>query len=128
MAEWHVFRLDEIEFKTPQRGDQTRGIAPISYALEQMRGNIWRLPAGAKGRRHFEKVQEEIFVTLSGTASLALGDEPEMVEMPSGSVVTVPAGTPLQLLNRSDAEAVVLILGAPPVKGEAEYLGDILES
>jgi hypothetical protein len=37
----------------------------------------------------------------------------------------VQPGTPLQVRNDSDADAVVLIVGAPPVTGEADYFEDV---
>jgi len=90
-----------------------------------MRANIWRLPPGVRGARHLERVQEEIFIVLEGTATLLLGDPPERVELPCGSVAVVETETALQLRNESDAEIVVLIVGAPPEQGRAEYLPDV---
>jgi quercetin dioxygenase-like cupin family protein len=119
-----VFSSDERDWSAPSGGDQTRGIVRLSDALSQMRANVWRLPAGSRGRRHAERVQEEIFVVLDGTATLALGDPAERVELPAGSVVAVEPGTPLQVLNETDAEMTILIVGAPPVAGEADYLPD----
>jgi hypothetical protein len=56
---------------------------------------------------------------------MALGDPPEMVELPAGSVVIVEPGTALQQLNRGEEDAVILALGAPPEEpGNAEYLPD----
>jgi quercetin dioxygenase-like cupin family protein len=80
------------------------------------------LRPGSKGRRHAERVQEELFVVLAGTATLALGDPAEGFELPTGSVAVVEPGTALQVRNDSDAEATILIVGAPPVTGEADYL------
>ena len=119
-----VFRPEERAFQPPQRGDQRRGRAPLSGALHEMRANIWRLPPGARGTRHLERVQEEMFVVLEGAATLFVGDPPERVELPRGSVAVVETGTALQLRNETDAEMVVLIVGAPPVEGKAEYLPD----
>jgi uncharacterized cupin superfamily protein len=90
-----------------------------------MRANIWRLPPGVRGARHLERVQEEMFVALEGTATLLLGDPPERVELPCGSIAVVETETALQLRNESDAEIVVLIVGAPPEQGRAEYLPDV---
>jgi len=120
-----VFRPDERAFQPPLRGDQRRGRALLSEALHEMRANIWRLPAGARGTRHLERVQEEMFVILEGDATLILGDPPERVELPRGSVAVVERETAMQLHNESDAEMVVLIVGAPPVEGMAEYLPDV---
>ena len=118
------FRSDELEWSTPSGGDQTRAIVRLSEAMTQMRANIWRLPPGARGRRHAERVQEELFVVLEGTATLALGDPPERVELPRGSAAVVEPGTALQVLNESDEDTAVLIVGSPPVSGEADYLSD----
>jgi uncharacterized cupin superfamily protein len=120
-----IFRPDEREFQTAQRGDQRRSLEPLSGALHNMRANIWRLPPGTRGSRHLEHVQEEMFVVLEGSATLLLGDPPVRVEAPCGSVTVVETETALQLRNESDAEIVVLIIGAPPRQGKAEHLPDV---
>ncbi len=120
-----VFRPDECEFQAAQRGDQRRSLAPLSGALHNLRANIWRLPPGVRGSRHLEHVQEEMFVVLEGTATLLLGDPPERIELPPRSVAVVETETALQLRNESDAEIVVLIVGAPPEQGKAEHLPDV---
>jgi uncharacterized cupin superfamily protein len=121
-----VFRYDELEFRAPSRGNQNRALAPLSEALRNMRANIWRLPPGERGARHLEHVQEEIFVVLEGTATMLLGgDSPEKVELPPGSVCAVNTETGLQLRNESDEEITVLIVGAPPIQGKADYLPDV---
>ena len=119
-----VIRPEEREFNPTQRGDQRRSIASLSPSLHAMRANIWRLPAGSRGSRHIEHVQEEMFVVLEGTATLLLGDPVERVELPCGTVAVVETGTAQQMVNESDAEAVVLIVGAPPEQGHAEHLPD----
>jgi uncharacterized cupin superfamily protein len=90
-----------------------------------MRANIWRLPPGTRGARHLEHVQEEMFVVLEGSATRLLGHPPVRVEAPRGSVAVVETETALQLRNESDAEIVVLIIGAPPQQGKAEHLPDV---
>jgi quercetin dioxygenase-like cupin family protein len=120
-----IFRSDEWEWSTPSAGDQTRGIVRLSDVMTQMRANVWRLPPGTRGRRHSERVQEEAFVVLDGTATLALGDAAELVELPKGSVAVVEPGTAIQVLNESVTETTVLIVGAPPVPEAADYLSDV---
>jgi len=120
-----IFRPGEREFQAAQRGDLRRSRAPLSEALHAMRANIWHLPPGARGSRHIEHVQEEMFVVLEGTATLLLGDPPERVELPCGAVAAVESGTAQQLRNESQAETVVLIVGAPPEQGRAEHLPDL---
>ena len=120
-----IFRPEERQFQAAQRGDQRRSLAPLSGALHNMRANIFRLPPGVRGGRHIEHIQEEMFVVLEGTATLLLGDPPERVELPRGSIAIVETGTGQQLRNESGAEAVVLIVGAPPEQGKAEHLPDV---
>jgi uncharacterized cupin superfamily protein len=119
-----IFRADERDWSTPSAGDQTRGILRLSDTMTQMRANVWRLPPGSRGRRHAERIQEELFVVLEGAAVLALGDPADRVELPTGSVAVVEPGTALQVRNESESEATILIVGAPPVTGEADYLPD----
>lgn len=124
VAGYKIFRGDELEFAQPSGGNQGRGIVRLSDALREMRANIWRLPQGVRGRRHSELVQEELFVVLEGTATLRLGDPAEPVELPRGSVALVEPQTAVQLVNEGDEDTVVLIVGAPPVQDEVEYLPD----
>ena len=124
MPGYRIFRRDELDFAKPSGGNQERGIVRLSDALAEMRANIWRMPPRARGRRHRELVQEELFVVLEGTATLRLGDPAEPVELRQGSVAVVEPRTAVQVANESDDDAVVLIVGAPPVQGQAEYLPD----
>ncbi len=123
--DYSVFHYDQLDFRAPQRGDQRRGLVALSEAMQNMRANVWRLPPGARGARHSEGVQDELFVVLEGTATMLLGDPPERVELSRGSIVVVEAGTALQLRNESETDAVVLIAGAPPIEGKATYLPDV---
>jgi uncharacterized cupin superfamily protein len=120
-----VFRPDELEFSTPSAGDQRRGIVRLSDAMSQMRANLWRMPPGSRGRRHAERIQEEVFVVLEGTTTLALGDPPERVELAAGSIAVVEEGTPIQVRNESAQDTSVLIVGAPPIEGGADYFPDV---
>ena len=121
-----VLRPDELEWSKPSAGDQSRGILRLSDRLQHMRANIWRLPPGTSGRRHAERVQEEIFVVLEGTATMALGDPPRRVELAAGSAVIVEPGTALQQLNESTRDTVILAIGAPREEpGNADYLPDV---
>ena len=123
-----VVRPEEREFNPTQRGDQRRSIASLSPSLHAMRANIWRLPAGTRNMRHIEHIQEELFVVLEGTATMLLGDPPERVDLPCGSVAIVETDTALQLRNESDADVVVLAVGAPPEAGGADHLPDVDEA
>jgi mannose-6-phosphate isomerase-like protein (cupin superfamily) len=96
-----------------------------SAGLTQSRARIWRIPAHARGRRHVESTQEEVFVVLDGTLTLLAGEPPERFDLAPQGIAAVQPGTPLQLRNEGDRELVVFAYGAPPVAGRAELLDDI---
>jgi mannose-6-phosphate isomerase-like protein (cupin superfamily) len=117
---YSVFRPGELEFA--DRGDGSgRTLAAISERLTHTRARFWRYPPGTRGRRHAERIQEELFVVLEGTAAMDLGDPPERVELPTGSVCAVQPGTALQIRNDSSEDVLLFIVGAPPEEGEADY-------
>lgn len=118
-----VFRPGELEFS--DRGDESgRTLFTLSDRLANTRARFWRYPPGARGRRHAEPIQEELFVVLEGAAAMLLGDPPERAELPRGSVCAVQPGTALQVLNESEEDVLLLIVGAPPETGRAEILPD----
>jgi quercetin dioxygenase-like cupin family protein len=109
----------------PYREDEPPRLAAdvtTAASLQSSRARLWRYPPGTRGRRHLERVQEEVFVVLKGTLTMLLGDHAERFELPPESVVAVEPGTPLQLRNDTDEEAVVFIYGAPPQAGSGELL------
>ena len=118
---------DDVWEDRPNQEGRIRRVADLTSAgaLEQSRARIWRYPPQTRGRRHLEGAQEEVFVVLTGTLTMLLGDPPERFELARQSVVTVSPGTGLQMRNESDAEVVVFAYGAPPVTGQAEYLDDV---
>ena len=122
---YRVVRLDELEWITrPHEPDEpARHVAELSEAagFAHTRANVWRYEPGANGRRHRHAEQEETFVVLSGTLSMYLGDPPERVDLPSGTLVHVEPGTPLQSVNHGAEDALVYAYGTPPDEG-AEIL------
>ena len=129
---YHVVHAGEHAFEerppAPGReGDPARSAADVTSAagLEHSRARLWRYPPGSRGRRHADKVQEEVFVVLEGTLTMHLGEPPERVELPPQSVVAVDPGTPLQLRNDGDDDdVVVFIYGAPAEQGGADFFED----
>jgi ribosomal protein S18 acetylase RimI-like enzyme/mannose-6-phosphate isomerase-like protein (cupin superfamily) len=123
-----IFLRNTMAFTPPSKGDQTRRLLHLSPALTATRANVWLMPPGSRGRRHREVEQEELFVALEGTATVLLGEPAERFDFDAGSVVVVPAGTPVQLVNDHDHNSLVLIVGAPPSPQPAEYLPDVRPS
>jgi mannose-6-phosphate isomerase-like protein (cupin superfamily) len=127
----HVVRGDEHEFverpKPEGREDDPARLASAltdPLELAQSRAQLWRYPPGARGRRHAEHSQEEVFVVVEGTLTMHLGEQAERVELPARSVVSVEPGTPLQLRNDGRDEVVVFVYGAPPVRDGADFFDD----
>jgi mannose-6-phosphate isomerase-like protein (cupin superfamily) len=121
--------VDKLEFeeRPPKPGEEPRRAAGLTEALglEQSRARLWRYPPHTTGRRHRDHVQEEVFVVISGTMTMLLGDEPERVDLGPGGVVRVAPMTGLQLRNESDEELVCFIYGAPPLQEGADFLDDV---
>lgn len=119
-----IFQAADLEW-TPRDDGSGRAIAGLSDALTQSRANIWRYPPGARGKRHLDNAQEEVFVVLDGMLTVDLGEPPERHQLERGSVLVVERGTILQLRNAGDEELVLFIYGAPPVSGQGEFFDDV---
>jgi len=119
-----VFQPGELAFE-PRGENDTRLVARLSDAMTHSRANVWRYPPGARGKRHADHGQEELFVVLDGTLTIDLGDPPVRHEVGRGGVVVVESGTVLQLRNAGDEELKLFIYGAPPVTGKAEFFPDV---
>jgi quercetin dioxygenase-like cupin family protein len=125
---YKVIRGGEHEWvERPSEGQASRETSDLTTpaALSESRARLWRLPPHARGRRHSERVQEEVFVVLEGTLTVLLGDPFERFDLPPQSVVSLEPGTGIQLRNESDETVTVFAYGAPPVAGQAEYLDDV---
>jgi uncharacterized cupin superfamily protein len=117
----------EYEERPPKEGEQARTTADLTSALglEQSRARLWRYPPHSTGRRHRDHAQEEVFIVISGTLTVLLGDEPERVDLGPGGIVRVEPMTALQLRNESDEELVCFAYGAPPLQEGADFLDDV---
>lgn len=73
---------------------------------------LWRLAPGQAITKHRHFEQTELYVVLDGTGRMRIGDEVLTLE-PLSSVLVDPA-TVRQPFNDTDAEALWLIVGAPP--------------
>ena len=107
-------------------GEAPRLAADVTNAaqLQQSRARVWRYPPHTRGRRHADQAQEEVFVVVSGTLTMLLGEPPERFDLPPTSVVAVEPMTPLQVRNEGGEELVLFIYGAPPEQAGADFLDD----
>jgi mannose-6-phosphate isomerase-like protein (cupin superfamily) len=126
---YHWISVDDLQYeeRPPKEGEGPRRAADLTTAVElkQSRARLWRYPPHSTGRRHQDHVQEEVFVVISGTLTMLLGDEPERVDLGPGGVVAVEPMTPLQMRNEADEELVVFVYGAPPLREGADMLDDL---
>ncbi len=127
---YHVARVEDLTYeeRPPKAGEGVRLAADLTGAvsLKQSRARLWRYPPHSTGRRHRDHIQEEVFVVVSGTLTMLLGDDPvERVDLAPGSVVAVEPMTPLQMRNETDEELVCFVYGAPPLQEGADFLDDV---
>jgi mannose-6-phosphate isomerase-like protein (cupin superfamily) len=127
---YHWIELGHVDFeeRPPREGEGASRLAgdlTSAIALSQSRARLWRYPPHTTGRRHQDHAQEEVFVVLSGRATMLLGDPPERVDVGPGGVVAVEPMTPLQLRNETDEELVAFVYGAPPLQEGADFLDDV---
>jgi mannose-6-phosphate isomerase-like protein (cupin superfamily) len=120
--------VDDLEYeeRPAKEGEAPRRAADLTSAvdLKQSRARLWRYPPHSTGRRHQDHIQEEVFVVISGTLTMLLG-EGERVDLGPGGVVAVEPMTPLQMRNETDEELVVFVYGAPPLREGADMLDDV---
>ena len=123
---YRIARPGELAWLTRDHApdEAARHTAELSelLGLGTGRANVWRYEPGAQGRRHRHAQQEETFVVLAGTLTMYLGDPPERIDVPTGGVVHVQPGTPLQTVNHGADDLLVYAHGAPPERERAELL------
>jgi quercetin dioxygenase-like cupin family protein len=123
---FRVINPDDLQWITRphEPGEPARHVAELSETAEfaHTRANVWRYEPGARGRRHRHPQQEETFVVLAGALTMYLGDDAERREVPTGGLIHVDAGTPLQTVNHGDDELLVYVYGTPPESEHAEIL------
>jgi uncharacterized cupin superfamily protein len=73
---------------------------------------MWRLAPGQASTRHRHADQAELYVLLEGTGRMRAGDE--LLTLEPLSAVHVDAETVRQLFNDTGADALWLVVGAPP--------------
>ncbi len=127
---YHWIQLEHVDFeeRPPRENEGASRLAgdlTSAIALTRSRARLWRYPPHTTGRRHRDHAQEEVFVVLSGRATMLLGDPPERVDLGPGGVVAVEPMTPLQLRNETDEELVAFVYGAPPLQEGSDFLDDV---
>jgi quercetin dioxygenase-like cupin family protein len=73
---------------------------------------LWRLKPGEASTRHRHSSQDELYVLLAGRGRVRVDDE--LLTLEPLSALYVEADTLRQVFNDSDADALWLVVGAPP--------------
>jgi mannose-6-phosphate isomerase-like protein (cupin superfamily) len=123
---YKIIRPDELDWETRPHGEDEapRHVAGLTdrAGFEHTRANLWRYEPGSRGTRHKDLLQEETFVVLRGTLTMYLAEPPVREEIPTGGLVHVRSGTPLQITNEGAEDLLLYAYGAPPERGHAEFL------
>jgi mannose-6-phosphate isomerase-like protein (cupin superfamily) len=88
-----------------------RALGVTSFGLNEI-----TLQPRQRGRIHRHREQEEVYLVLRGSLTVAF--EGEELELAEGQLIRVPPATRRQLLNRGDTTCVVLAIG-----GAGEHVG-----
>ncbi len=86
----------------------------LAKQLEASRlgARLWRLAPGQTVTRHRHFEQEELYVLLEGTGRMRV--DGELLTLERLDAVLVEPDTVRQVFNDTEAEALWLVLGAPP--------------
>lgn len=78
---------------------------------ENLSARLWRLPPKSANTLHKHIRQEEFYFVLEGTGRIRIGNE--TLTIPKYGAVLVGPDQLRQLFNDTDAEALLLVVGAP---------------
>jgi quercetin dioxygenase-like cupin family protein len=74
---------------------------------------LWRLTPGQASTKHRHDSQTELYVVLEGTGRMRIGDDDVHTLAPLSTVLVEP-DVVRQIFNDTDADALWLVVGAPP--------------
>ena len=74
---------------------------------------FWRLEPGQASTWHRHYEEGELYVLLEGMGRVRIGEEERLTLAPLDALYVEPR-TPRQLFNDTDADALWLVVGAPP--------------
>jgi quercetin dioxygenase-like cupin family protein len=79
---------------------------------ETLGARLWRLRPGEASTKHRHRAQHELYVLLEGTGRIRVDDD--LLTLDRLSALLIEPGTVRQLFNDTDADALWLVVGAPP--------------
>ena len=116
MEKYKIASIEEMEkVKSKFTEVFNSGLTEV-LELKTMRGKFWFVPPGEEIVFHKHGVQEEIYYQIKGPGKILFGENrKEVVEVPEGSIVSVPPETWRQVINDTEEEHIWLIIGSPPI-------------
>ena len=82
------------------------------HGAETLAARLWLLRPGQASTKHRHTEQTELYVVLTGTGRMRIGDQVHTLE-PHSSVL-LEAATVRQVFNDTGEDVLWLVLGAPP--------------
>ncbi|MCP9486133.1 MAG: cupin domain-containing protein [Gaiellaceae bacterium MAG52_C11] len=112
MAAFTILHLDELERPFPKWALARKSLGLTSFGM-----NVVELTPGETIPEHDEREsdQEEVFIVLSGEPTLVIDGEDHPA--PAGTFARLDPEPKRTVVNRSDADATVLIVSAPRTSG-----------
>src|ERR1700685_2480340 len=80
----------------------------------ELGARLWRLRPGQASTRHRHGKETELYVVLEGTGRIRIEGEDEALTLEPLSALLVEARTLRQVFNDTDADALWMVVGAPP--------------
>ena len=117
MAKYKIASPETLEKVPGKFSDNFKSGITDALELKTMRGRFWFIPPGENiSSPHKHGVQEEIYYQIKGPGTMRFGNGgEEVLDVPEGSIVSVPPETWRQVFNDTEEDHVWLIIGAPPV-------------
>jgi uncharacterized cupin superfamily protein len=112
MAAYTIVHMDDFERPFPKWALARKSLGLTSFGM-----NVVELPPGETIPEHTEvgSDQEEVFIVLSGDATLVIDGEDHPA--PAGTFARLDPEPLRTVVNRSDADATILIVSAPRTSG-----------
>jgi len=89
---------------------------------ETLGARLWRPHPGQASTRHRHRREHELYVVLEGSGRIRVDDE--VLTLEPLSVLLVEPGTVRQVFNDTDADALWLVVGAPPEAASTLEMSD----
>ncbi len=112
MTGFTIVHVDDFERPFPKWALARKSLGVTAFGL-----NVVELPPGESIPEHdeLERDQEEVFITLAGEPTLVIDGEEHPA--PAGTYARLDPEPVRTIVNRSDADATVLIVSAPRTSG-----------